>query len=298
MVFRTPTKYITDHWQGRQGIGWSFWVNLVLLRAVILLGQEMLAPAKDADYASHSLLVLFLAFLVHGPLFLWQVVGVLRAAEMHIRQHGAMATMWGSQLAVLLAFGFTAIYAFGAWQMTIPVPREESFLVRMDREHASKYSLTTDSGTLAFTGTIELGITQALTKLLGATPGIKIVLLESDGGNIYEARGMAKLIRDNKLETRILDKCSSACTTVFIAGVKRSMKRGARLGFHQYRLDAGYSVPNVDSKREQDRDREWYKQQGVDAQFLSRIFASRTDDMWFPTALELTNANVVHEFID
>ena len=297
-VLNALKKYVVDHWRGRQSLAWAFWVNLVLIRVIILGAQELLAPAKGADYSGHALLVLILAFIVHGPLLIWQIVGLLRAAEANIRGHGAMATMWGSQLVALLAFGMTTIYAFGAWQMTIPVPVEENFVQRMDREHASKYRLEADSDTLRFTGTIELGVTRALARMIGETPGIRLVLLESDGGNIYEARGMAKLIRDNALETRILDKCSSACTTVFIAGEERSMRRGAKLGFHQYRVAANYDIPNADIEREQDRDRSLYEERGVSTEFLARVFDRRADDMWYPTVRELADAGVVHRFFD
>ena len=34
--------YIRAHWLGQQSLAWSFWVNLALLRAVIIAMEELL----------------------------------------------------------------------------------------------------------------------------------------------------------------------------------------------------------------------------------------------------------------
>ncbi len=93
-------------------------------------------------------------------------------------------------------------------------------MVRMDREHASKYKLVLDpeTRTVSIDGSIELGITRNLGNLLANNPGTRLAILNSDGGNIYEARGLAKLFRDNAINTRVENICTSACTTAFTGG--------------------------------------------------------------------------------
>jgi hypothetical protein len=295
IVLRAIPKYIADHWRGRQDLAWSIVVNLLLLRLAISVAQAWLSPAEGSDYSGGSVWVYLLAIFFHGIVFVWQVVGVLRAAEHHIRNKGGMAGMWGAQLCAILAFWFTATDAFDAWQMSHYIPEEENFALRMDREHASRYTLTASGEILRLSGTIELGVSRRLARELAANPAASVIVLDSDGGNIYEARGLSKLIRDNGMDTRTESRCSSACTTVFIAGKRRSMTADAQLGFHQYRLEADYDVPNADPAAEQERDRAFYADSGVAEWFQKKMFESTADNMWFPTGEELIAAGVVHE---
>ena len=105
-----PLGYLADHWHGRQGFAWSFWINLVALKLIILLGQIQFNPAEGMDHSAKRPLVIGLAILFHGLVFIWQVVGVLRASEAHVRLRGSMANAWGAQLGVLIAFWLTATY--------------------------------------------------------------------------------------------------------------------------------------------------------------------------------------------
>ena len=286
-----------SHWQGRQSLAWSVAVNLVALRVLIAVTQAAISPAEGTDYSTNALLVFVLALFFHGVVFLWQVVGTLRAAERHIQQKGPISGMWGAQICAIIVFWFTATDAFEAWQMTIYQPPEENFALRMDREHASQYSLTQspDGTAIELSGTITHGVSKKFARALQSNPDIKTVILESDGGNIYEARGLSKLIREHHINTVALSKCSSACTTVFIAGTRRVLGAGAKLGFHQYRLDANYDVPGADPAAEQNRDRALYSASGVADWFQEKMFNASANQMWFPTNEELITAGVVHE---
>ncbi len=300
IIVGVPMSYLADHWFGRQSFAWSFWINLVALKLIILLGQIQFSPAEGMDYSDQRLPVIGLVILFHGVVFVWQVVGVLRASEAHIKVRGSMANAWGAQLGVLIAFWLTATYGFSAWQSTLPVPVEDDFAERMLREHASKYQLelSADRATVTMTGTIELGVTRNFTKLLDLNPNVRTVVLNSAGGNIYEARGLAVLISARGLDTRVDERCSSACATVFIGGRHRSMEKSAQLGFHQYRIDADYTVYNANPQAEQERDRALYAKAEVKEWFLNRMFNSDSSQMWFPAAEELLAAGVVNEIVE
>ncbi len=300
MLAGKALKYIADHWYGRQSFAWSFWVNLVLLRALILLAQDWLSPPKGIDYSTYGVLVILLAIFSHGVIFVWQIVGIFRAGEAHIKARGSMANIWGAQLGAIAAFWLTATYAFGAWQMTLPAPEEEFSLARIEVERASKFSFvpSADGLELEFTGSIELGVTKQLAKELELNPDLQTVVLSSTGGNIYEARGLSKLIRENELGTLVRSVCTSACTTVFIGGISREMMQDAQLGFHQYRIDANYSVLYADVAAEQERDRLLYAAANVKPWFLLKMFESRSDEMWFPEIDELLDAGVVTRVVE
>ena len=289
-------NYLVDHWQGHQSFALSFWVNLVSLRVVIFLLQEWLHPDRNSDYSARGPLVIGLVFLFHGVVFVWQIVGVLRAGEAHIRERGSMANVWGAQLGLLIAFWLTVSYAFEGWQTTLPFSSEDNYAERMHREHAGKYQIdaSADGRTLIITGSIELGITREFAGVLERVPQAETVILNSDGGNIYAARGLSKLIRDGKLDTQVEEECSSACTTVFIGGAHRSLRRNARLGFHQYRIDADYDVLVADLSAEQERDRALYAKRNVKPWFLAKMHDSSAAEIWFPSRAELVRAGVVN----
>ncbi len=288
-------RYVTDHWRGQHGFAWSFWVNLVLLRVLIFAAQEWLSPEKGQDFSDNRALIWVLAVVFHGFVFVWQVAGVFRASGAHIRASGSMAPVWGSQLAIVAAVLWVASYSFGAWQMTLPIPDLLNSQAELEAARAAKYSIepTTDGQSLTLAGSLELGITDHLRDQLKAYPDIDKIILASTGGNIYEARGLANIIRQNGLNTLVIAECSSACTTVFIGGAKRQLAPGGKLGFHQYRIDADYAVLNADPLREQTRDRAVFLQSGVALWFLDKMFDSDASDMWYPEPSELIDANVV-----
>ena len=292
-------NYITDHWYGRQGFAWSFWVNLVLLRVAVFLLQEWLGPAEDSDYSEHFTLVATLAVLFHVLFFVWQVVGVVRAGEAHVRTMGSMTNFWGAQLGAVVAFWLTLSYALDAWYMTQPTKVDKNFQTRADKERSEKYSMvpSSDGKILVVTGSIELGVTKKFAALLIQYPKLQTVVLTSPGGNIYEARGLSKLIRDRGMNTRVDANCSSACATAFIGGVERTLGPDAQLGFHQYRIDASYSVIATDPSAEQERDRLLYAASNVKPWFLTKMFESNSDEMWFPNPEELLEAGVVTNLV-
>lgn len=297
MLIHQVRRYLTGHWRGEQGLAWSFWINLVLIRVLVLLLQDWLRPGKGQDFHDMQDLVLLLALLFHGVLFVWQAVGVIRAAEFYGRTTGYMAPVWGTQMALVLAVFWVMTYAFDAWHMTRPAPDNlrRQYAVEAEAERAEKYSIepTPDGQSLTLTGSLELGITNHLKHQLDAYPDVKQIILASTGGNIYQARGLSNTIRQNGLNTLVVSECSSACTTVFIGGTKRQLSSEGRLGFHQYRIEADYAVLNADPLREQDRDRAIFLQAGVAAWFLDMMFDSRPSDMWYPDLPELMEAHVV-----
>jgi hypothetical protein len=295
MLIHTPWRYVTGHWYGKHGLFWSFWINLVLIRVLLFVSQEWLAPEEGNDYRDSRFLVFGLVFVLHGALFVWQAIGVIRASEAHLRGSGAMAPVWGAQLGLVLIFFWVINYAHGAWQMTLPIPDNRKLQSEMEAARAAKYSIipSSDERSLAISGSLELGISRHLKDQLKAYPKVEQIVLASTGGNIYEARGLSKLIAMRGLNTLVTTECSSACTTVFIGGANRLLAAGGKLGFHQYRIDADYAVLNADPLMEQNRDRAVFLSSGVEVWFLDKMFDSHASEMWYPAVSELIEANVV-----
>ena len=289
--------YIIAHWCGRHALHRSFWINFAVLRAVIYAALAGLALIEFIPLA------VFVALIgADIALFAWQAVGVVRSGEAHIAAYGSMAPVWGSYLAMVWALFFFAIQWLGLYQHTVFHPPEEPFTTKMERQHASTYELTLsdDGATLTLTGDVAPGSTKILRRLLTEKEEVRALILDSPGGNIYEARGIARLVLEHGLTTHIDGECSSACTVIFVSGKARTMGETAKLGFHQYRLDtSGYEhgafIPGVNVAAEQERDRSYFERQAITPEFLKQIFQTPHSGIWYPERDELRAAGVLTE---
>ena len=122
---------------------------------------------------------------------------------------------------------------------------------------------------------------------------VQTVVLNSRGGNVYEARGVSKLIRQKGFSTRVDKICHSSCTTIFIGGKTRALSSEAQLGFHKYRLEAKYQVGFADVELEHKRDRSLFLNAGVRPAFVDKMFAYDASEMWFPKLENLRHSGVV-----
>ena len=275
-------------------------MNLVALRAILFIVQEVATGALPEDQRVPLWLAVLLVVTLHGGLFIWQAVGLLRATDHHSQGSGQMFKVWGTQLALIVATLWILSYSLEAWHLTQAKPPDAfPSQAEMNAERAAKYSLTLsdDNTRLSLEGTLELGVTAQLAELLAANPDVARIHLTSLGGNIFEARGLAALIRSNGLSTSVDHECSSACTLVFIGGRTRQMASDAKLGFHQYRLDTEAVILSVDPEREQERDLAAFRQAGVAPWFLEELFQSRATEMWYPPLSDLQRAGVVTEIV-
>jgi len=288
-------RYTRNHWTGSQSLAWSFWVNLVALRIAISIAQSLAVANRAMDAAPMGMSAVTVLIFAHLAVFLWQVVGVLRAGERHLRHLGSISSTWGTQLGILIATMFVLSDIWSAWLLTSTVKDDVNFSDQMAHERAQTYSLKLldDKITLQLSGEIPLGITKSVAALLATNPQIDTLSLSSGGGNIYEARGLAKLVRDARIDTLAVDDCSSACTIAFIGGVSRQLAPSARLGFHQYRVDATYDIPFANRILEQDRDRELFRENGVKDWFVERMFQETPEKIWYPSESELQKAGVL-----
>ena len=291
------TGYLRRHWRGEQSLAWSFWVNLVLLRALILGLARFTRPPfiEDPALAAAVTVAFFLVF--HLAVFAWQIVGVVRACDAYQRDFGVSGLTLITYVGIAGALAVTLTSAVGAFLLLFQEPEGEPEYLAWERERAARYSLALDESDptlLRFTGTFELGVTKKLTALLAAHPGIRGIVLDSPGGHVYEGRGVATLVQRHGLDTFVFGRCSSACTTAFIAGKTRVLGPQGRLGFHQHWMDADYPVYLVDEEAEMQKDLAFYEAQGIAPAFREQVFVTPHDGLWFPGVEEMMDAGVVH----
>ncbi len=143
-------------------------------------------------------------------------------------------------------------------------------------------------------GPLDNGITRELKAFLDRQAEVEAIVLDSDGGSIFEGRGLARLIAERGLDTYSLSGCESACATAFIGGSRRWLAPGARLGFHQYQLQARNVLPNIDSESELRKDFRQFEKRGIDTGKLQSALGTPPDRMWYPEHGLLLDAGVIH----
>ena len=186
---------------------------------------------------------------------------------------------------------------------------------------------TVEGDTLVFDMTIEESghkLTQQLERYdvnllsdyLFEHPEIKILKLTGPGGFMPAARDMAAKIIEFNLNTVAYGECASACTTIFLAGNKRSLETSAKLGFHRQWVDKEQEKLYYNAMKETKgwknefdyiawiydvladnivKDIEFMESRGVSVDFILKALSKASYDMWEPSRDELTAAGIANQ---
>lgn len=293
-------NYIRSHWRGELPLLYALGINLILLRGLIVYGDRYTLPPYITERLDALIVTITYVILCHVIIFPWQLIGLLRTIERQVSGIHASLQTWVSYMAILASLVFTFLSIANSFQSLT----SDKFIIenpfKMEQDRASKYALTViENGTrINVSGSFEFGITENLGKLLGRHSTVTGLVLESDGGQVYEGRGMALLIQQRQLNTYVFGICKSACATAFIGGAKRYLGRQAKLGFHQYGLELKFPIPLYDVEAEQQKEIAFYRAQGIAEAFLKRVFASPHSEIWFPGNEELITAGVATHLAD
>jgi hypothetical protein len=256
------------------------------------LERFLFPPYIENELAVTSAVIVYF-IVVKLIIYPWQIVGVLRACDLRIKSNTGRSWVTVAQLALVVSLAVTLIATIETYQSLQAFKQE--LILKATSPPAPQYSLNLiqQDTLIHLRGPLQIGITNRVAKLIKQHPKIMGIILDSEGGQIYEGRGLARLITLNRLQTFSLDSCLSSCTTAFIAGTTRSLGSNARLGFHQYKT---YSlIPSINIANEQAKDRAIFVKQGVSAEFLEKIFMQPPENMWWPDIDELVDAGVVHQ---
>ena len=194
------------------------------------------------------------------------------------------------------------------------------FVTSINLSFATEYDLFTLQGdTLMYDtgdGDIKEDDFHNLREILLENDGIKTIQLRSFGGDLFVANAMGDLIIDFELNTHVVGICESACTNIFIAGEKRTLERGSKLGFHRAYLEVDtvredYALFKDEMGWEDEFDMAVYMydigmddaftelklllERGVDPDFAIKTISAESDEMWYPRRKELLEANVIIE---
>jgi hypothetical protein len=291
-------KYFQDHWRGRRSLFWSFWINLALLRLLILYAEQFTRPPFiDRSTLAIGLTALyFLAF--HILVYSWQIRGLIKASDRYVSDFGSPIMAMASHFGIVISLLFTGFAVHDSYQSLFVEDRANSEnQLSWNHSLLGEYTLTVDGNRIRLEGDLRVGVTEALKKALVQNVQVTGIILSSNGGRVNEGRNLAQLIQSRELDTIVFDECKSACTTAFIGGKTRILGFHGKLGFHQFSLDSIYYNPNVDPKSEQKIDLDYYARQGVTQAFLDEVFQATHQQMWFPEQEYLLSSGVVHRIL-
>jgi hypothetical protein len=194
-------------------------------------------------------------------------------------------------MVAIASFAGPLYYFFGDHKLT------DGMALRKPQSAQYSISISSKHNLLYLKGPMEIGVVAALEKSLSQHSELKGIVLDSEGGNIYQARGIAAVIQKHLLNTYTSNYCYSACTIAYVAGRQRYLGPEAKLGFHRYRVDSRLMESLLDIEKEQSKDMAFYEQQISDREFTKKISDRQPPDIWIPTNEELLKGGVVHEIL-
>ena len=176
------------------------------------------------------------------------------------------------------------------------------------------FDMTIEESGHKFTQQLERYDVNLLSDYLFEHPEIKILKLTGPGGFMPAAREMASKIIEFDLNTVAYGECESACTTIFLAGNRRSLETSAKLGFHRQWVDKEQEKLYYNAMKETKgwknefdyiawiydvladnivKDIEFMESRGVSIEFIIKALSIDSVDIWEPTREELWTAGVL-----
>lgn len=285
------SAYISDHWRGQHSLARSLVVNTIALNVGMVTVFSYLTSWIEVNWTvpNNALLICLILFWI--VVLCWQAVGAFRAASVRIQNFGS-ASHYYCVFAVILACAFFTL-ASVATQYGDKIDYVQQGVDEYQVPESTFNISRTGSNNLLLSGDIGYGATKKLASLIEQHPQSTLLLLNSDGGLIVEARGLANLIKKHHLDTRVLHRCYSACTIAFIAGNERSLAENALLGFHQYNLDSKSPMPWISPSEEQAKDLRYFQEKNIPDWFMEQAYSTPHSTIWTPARSTLLSAGVI-----
>jgi hypothetical protein len=282
--------YIARHWRGELTLPVSFWVNNVALP--LPMGFAIGAFAAWITVTGDYLRGGSIAVLACWPLLLifsvWCWVGAWRSATAHSQSGGS--SLWAGLAKVCVLLG---VIGTGTSTFLDFVPNIGPYLQMargIDPIGHVTAGVSADGRKLVLDGPLGLGDGERVRALAAKAPALKTVELNSPGGRLKEGEEIAALVKKASWNTRTTGACQSACTFIHMAGAKKQLMPGAKIGFH--RASSGSMNPMLERFANYELVR-IYREAGLPERFIERTLATPAWGMWHPSRDELVGAGLV-----
>jgi hypothetical protein len=275
-IFSRIKQLIVAHWRGELPVMMTMLVTVIGLRWLLELVQT-----------GENTIIAIILISVNVLILAWQVVGLSRCADQHLKSTGDMMMYWAANIVMLLAIVMTVLQVLDLSAGPAPKITAESL------RNKPLPLLSEDGRTIFLVGEIDYRLEADVLLLLEQSPEITTVELKSTGGLIYAARALAITIEKHQLNTHVNDECNSACTLVFMAGKSRTLGEVGKIGFHQYEFQKLHPLQVEQVTSEQEKDQQYLKKRGVSADFIEQAYQSKHDEIWWPDHSVLLRAGVI-----
>ena len=293
-------SYWRRHARGELPLAQSLWVNGLLLAAPLALGL----CALDAWLQLHlsGLRLGSVVLLLGWPLLLallgWGMLGVWRSARPlwragATRQPAAARLKSRAAAALAVALQALVLLLAGLQAGSNVAPRGPDLLAQaLGRDPLGQVAaqLSADGRRLHLRGPLAWGDAERVRVLLATAPQVQLVALASVQGRLDEALQLAALVRSHGLATRAVGDCYQVCPFVFLAGTRRQLLPGARLGLHRLSAGAGNSWFQGRLNREL---RAHLLAAGLTPHLATKALATPPSALWVPEGDELAAAGLV-----
>ena len=289
------SNFLVRFWRGEYSLGVSYWLfGLLGNIALAFIAASLVALFQTERYDPRAIFgSLVSVWLVTCFILVWQVTGVWRSANRNAARRRAQGkrAVWAGIAKLALVSGLcSSLFTFYA--VGLPQIVETSRMVFLNDPDIAAYSIRVmRNGTEAeIAGGFKYGLSNDFTEVLAASPGIKVVHLNSLGGRIGEAIRLNEVLQAQGADTYVSAGCYSACTVAFAAGHNRFLKTGAALGFHAAAFPGATANDLADTRLDQQR---LFLAAGFSKAFVDRALSTPNSQMWTPSADELTAAKVI-----
>lgn len=290
----SKVSYIAKHWRGAHSLSRAFWINNFLLNILLasVSAYWIFSGARTEDPVLLARTILAMTIVSYIVVYPWQIIGLWRSANRSTLQDNK--NFWPVVVKLLIVFGVLASLVETNNERQF---YEDLYYDGFQLSEVKNYNVTHDGSTMYLDGDFDYGISEEVKTILERNPGIDNIVLDSDGGLLFEGSELSRLILTNSLNTYTYKGCLSACTIAFISGNKRFIRQGARLGFHQYSYYREMSeIEALPLFNLQSNDANFFRKRGVNVEFTNNMYRASPDDMWYPTETELFENGLVHEY--
>lgn len=230
-----------------------------------------------------------IVFCIAVMLSVWSLVGMLRSAGNFLEKGDN--TRWALSAQLLKIIGTLALLM----QSNEKVQQiAVSTLLYFGHDPIGEpATLNVDGNNLHIDGLITDEVAETFKALIDTHPEVTQISMFSGGGRLDAAEAIASIISKRKLNTLVVQECSSACTIIFLSGKIRIFDIGSKLGFHGPRALGRSDVESQNSSPEMF---DAYEGVGLSSAFIDQALQTPPSSIWYPSDDTLIKQRAVNLF--
>lgn len=285
--------FIIDHWRGQFGLVASFWGILVYPLIIVIGGAYLLSVFNVIqDQVISTRLWLCVAVFFIAIYLPWASLGALRSIWLHFTRLQARSGALG------ILFCWLIVEAVALQQVYSALPVLQRMWIIAFHGETNGLTIDVHDEQLILSGTLTYGSDRKVRKALRNHKDIKQVELNLIAPHLHEARSVADILLEHRLDTLVKNNCSKNCLLIFAAGHNRIATQDAHFEFFEYlNYKNGYRTEWLIS-RERERDRRYFVQRGANLKFSYQLFYRYNDNApYVPKPRELQLGGLLSEVI-